>query len=298
MDDRISVSVEQVKGLIADQFPELRNLTLSPITPGGWNNRSFRLGQDLVVRLPAAERYQAQVGRERLGMQKLPSGLPVDTPRFFAKGKPGQGYPYEWSILHWVEGTALDAEAQIVDPGLADEIGQFLSALHQAKPPANLAADVDNFYRGGALSHYDGETRRALQHVPQAKRVLFTQLWEQALSSAWQSAPVWVHGDIAPGNLLAKDGHLCGVIDFSMVAAGDPASDLAIAWTHMDVTCRERFVSTLSLDQECWQRARGWALWKAAIVLAGEAAPAAHVAVSKRVLDTLISDVRIGNTKG
>lgn len=99
-----------------------------------------------------------------------------------------------------------------------------------------------------------------------------------------------MHGDIAPGNLLTTKGRLSGVIDFGLMAVGDPACDLVIAWTHLDKACRKEFASALPLGLACWQRAMGWAMWKAAIVLAGEAAPAEQTVVAKRVLDLLAED--------
>lgn len=49
------------------------------------------------------------------------------------------------------------------------------------------------------------------------------------------------------------------------MAVGDPACDLAIAWTLLNDKSREIFKSHLSLDEDTWARARGWALWKALI---------------------------------
>ena len=91
---------------------------------------------------------------------------------------------------------------------------------------------------------------------------------DAALQSRWQAAPVWLHGDVAAGNLLTVDGVLAAVIDFGCSAVGDPACDLVVAWTLLSAPGRAAFRSAIELDEQTWARARGWALWKAAITLA------------------------------
>jgi len=96
-----------------------------------------------------------------------------------------------------------------------------------------------------------------------------TEIWERALASRWTQSPVWVHGDISEGNLLVRDGKLSAVIDFGSSGVGDPACDLVIAWTFLDKPAAQAFRDRLSLDAATWERARGWCLWKALIVVAG-----------------------------
>lgn len=88
------------------------------------------------------------------------------------------------------------------------------------------------------------------------------KLWADALSSQWENKPVWVHGDIAIGNLLVKDGKLKAIIDFGQLAIGDPACDLTIAWNLFSGKSRETFKKALALDKDTWVRAIGWAFWK------------------------------------
>jgi aminoglycoside phosphotransferase (APT) family kinase protein len=96
-----------------------------------------------------------------------------------------------------------------------------------------------------------------------------TEVWETALATNWHGSPVWVHGDISAGNLLVKERRLSAVIDFGMLAVGDPACDLAIAWTLFKRETREAFRRELSLDAGAWARGRAWALWKALIITVG-----------------------------
>lgn len=81
---------------------------------------------------------------------------------------------------------------------------------------------------------------------------------------------VWVHGDVTPTNLLVREGRLSAVIDFGAMAVGDPACDLMIAWTFFGGAERSVFRDALGLDDGTWERGRGWALWKALLVLDDE----------------------------
>ena len=133
-------------------------------------------------------------------------------------------------------------------------------------PASGPPAGPHNFHRGGDLGIYSAETVAAIAELAdEIDGNVATAIWNEALSSHWVRPPVWVHGDIAPGNLLVADGQLVAVIDFGTAAIGDPACDLVIAWNFLHGEARARFRTALPLDDTTWQRARGWALWKALI---------------------------------
>lgn len=120
-----------------------------------------------------------------------------------------------------------------------------------------------NFHRGGRLAAYASEMNQAIPKITDRKeREVAEKLWSEALLSQWSKAPVWVHGDIAVGNILVREGKLAAVIDFEQLAIGDPACDLAIAWNFFAGESRKQFKKTVSLDQNTWVRALGWTLWK------------------------------------
>jgi len=157
-------------------------------------------------------------------------------------------------------------------PEFAASLGQFLRQMHGVSSTNGPSSGSHNFYRGGSLLTYDEEGRRAISAL--AGKVDFDRasaVWQAATRAHWTGQPVWVHGDLSLGNLLMTDGRLCAVIDFGQMCAGDPACDLAIAWTLFRGESREVFKSTLDLDADTWNRGRGWALWKAVIVAAGMA---------------------------
>ncbi len=269
-DPTISIDADLVERLVRAQFPQWSDLPVSAVEPGGWDNRTFRLGDTLSVRLPSAERYVAQVAKEHAWLPRLAPHLSVTIPLPVARGEPGEGYPWPWSVYRWIEGETARVERIDDLDRFARSVAGFLEALHRIDARDGPPAGAHNFHRGGDLAVYDSQTRAAIAAL--AGRIddaAAGELWSTAVGSRWQAAPVWVHGDIAHGNLLVRDGRLCAVIDFGSSAVGDPACDLVIAWTMFSGANRAAFRAALPFDGDTWARARGWALWKAVITVAG-----------------------------
>ncbi len=267
--DEKSIGVPLVQRLVSAQFPQWAELPIRPVRFDGWDNRTFRLGEDMSVRLPSAEGYVAQVEKEHRWLPRLAPRLPLRIPVPLAQGAPGEGYPWPWSIYRWLEGESA-AVAPISDlPRFASALAHFLTALQQIDPAEGSAPGPHNFYRGAPVAVYDAETRRALSVLNgEVDTHAATAVWEVALRSTCQSTPVWFHGDVASGNLLVRGGRLCAVIDFGCSGVGDPACNLTIAWTLLSGESRTAFRAGLTLDDATWARARGWALWKGLITLA------------------------------
>ena len=272
MDDRIVVSTEQVRALVGSQFPQWAGLNIRPVELSGWDNRSFRLGDEMLIRMPSAARYVAQVEKEHRWLPALAPLLPFPIPAPLALGQPGQGYPFRWSVYRWLEGEPLARYLDRVDLStIAVDVAAFLRALHGVDASDGPPAGAHNFHRGGSLSVYDGEAKAsAVRLADEVDQALAMEIWQLALSSHWRKQGVWVHGDIAEGNLLVKDGRLSAIIDFGSSGVGDASSDLILAWNVLDAESRAVFRRALELDEATWQRGRGWALWKALIVLDAE----------------------------
>lgn len=275
MVERVKVDEAMVAALVADQFPQWADLPVRRVRPGGWDNRTFRLGEALLVRMPAAAHYIAQVEKEQTWLPRLAAQLPLPIPAPVGVGAPGCGYPFPWSICAWIEGETL-AAVQDLDHGLlAEDLADFLRALHAIDPAGGPAAGAHNFHRGGDLAVYEGQTRAAEETLgDQIDGAAALALWDAALATRWDRPPVWIHGDVASGNLLVENGRLAAVIDFGTCGVGDPACDLAFAWTYLDDRGRDLFRQRLGLDDDTWLRGQAWALWKALIVVAG--APGVH----------------------
>ncbi|MDA1073906.1 MAG: phosphotransferase [Proteobacteria bacterium] len=207
-DTPVRIDSALVKLLVESQFPVWADLPVTPVALSGWDNRTFHLGERMIVRLPSGRHYAAAVA-----------------PR---------------------------------------------SGQHS--------------FRGGSLKIWDRQARSALAVLgDKIDTDRATAIWDAALNAPFTDEPVWYHGDIAAGNLLVRDGRLCAVIDFGGLAVGDPACDLAIAWTLLDATSRAAFRARLDVSDAIWARGRGWVLWKGMIILANlietnviEAASAEH----------------------
>lgn len=278
MDGRAGISADLVKRLVASQFPQWSELPVTPVEVDGWDNRTYRLGTELTVRLPTAEYYTPAVDKEDRWLPVLAPRLPLPIPVPVARGEPGEGYPFRWSVRRWLEGepARVDNIGDLTE--LAETLAEFLLALQGIDAAGGPAAGAHSFYRGASLAHYDAETRSLLSTVDERA----AGVWETALKSTWDGPPMWFHGDVAAGNLLVRDGKLAAVIDFGTCGVGDPACDLVIAWTLFSGASREAFRESVRQDAGTWARARGWVLWKSLISL--DSAPAVNLRILQDVL--------------
>ncbi|MCZ2816894.1 aminoglycoside phosphotransferase family protein [Modestobacter sp. VKM Ac-2984] len=266
------IDVPLVRRLVESQFPEWAHLPVVPVRPGGWDNRAFRLGAEMLVRLPSAAAYAGQVDKEQTWLPRLAPRLPLPIPVPLGQGVPGAGFPWPWSVYRWLEGTDASA-APVADLStFATDLAGFLAALQQVDPTDGPPAGSHSWFRGAPLSHYATETHAAIEALGDAidGRVA-TAVWAAATATSWDRPPRWFHGDVAAGNLLVRDGQLAAVLDFGTCGVGDPACDLVVAWTLFSDRSRAAFRAGLDLDEGTWARGRAWALWKAVIVYAGAA---------------------------
>lgn len=272
-----------VRRLVAGQFPDWADLPVQAIDPQGHDNRTFRLGAGLSVRLPSALRYAGQVAKEQRWLPVLAEGLPVAIPEPVAQGHPAEGFPFDWSVYRWLPGRPASPADDL--PQLATDLARVLRGLQALPASDGPAAGTQNFHRGGDLRVYDAETRPRIDRLaPQHDSSAARAIWDRALVSAWQHAPVWLHGDIAEGNLLVEDGRLSALINWGNCGTGDPSADLAIGWSLFDAPARAVFRLAFRFDDETWDRARGWALWKALSRLDEGAGPCAATCLA-RLLD-------------
>ena len=279
----MDITVDLAKKLIFEQFPQWSHLEIKPVKNSGHDNRTFHLGDDLTIRLPSGKEYEPQIQKEAKWLPVLAQhlSLPITAP--VAKGKPTPEYPLAWSINRWLVGETV-THTNVDLQKFAIELARFLKELEAINAENGPQAGAHNFYRGGDLAVYIEEFEQALTQLPAGpQRNHYQDIWTTALATKWEKKPVWVHGDIAVGNLLVNDGHLSGVIDFGILGTGDPACDLVMAWTFFDSKTRKAFKEEMGLDDTTWQRGKAWALWKALIT--------PDDAVSKKVLvDMLAAD--------
>mgnify|MGYP001064754964 CR=1 FL=1 len=224
----------------------------------------------MLVRLPSAEGYAAQVPKEQKWLPILNINLNIQIPIPLHLGKPNENFPWHWSIYQFIPGESAN-HLKLTNSEkceLANDLANFSKSLHKAPTEGAPKGGLHNYYRGCHPSVYDKAARKdinTLAHMIDADKAVKT--WEKALNSIWRTTPVWVHGDLAIGNLLIQNRKLCAVIDFGCMAVGDPACDLVMAWTYFDGEARQIFQNALDMEIDVWDRAKGWALWKAAFEL-------------------------------
>jgi len=235
------------------------------------------------VRLPSAVEYALAVDKDHRWLPELAPQLPLPIPVPLERGEPGAGYPYAWSVYRWLDGEPASID-RIADPvRFALDLAGFLSALQGIDPTDGPLPGLHNWFRGGTLRTFDGEVQRALTTLDGHIDVdLARDIWTSALDASWDGARTWFHGDVAQGNLLLKNGRLTAVIDFGTCGVGDPACDLAIAWTLLTAEGRAAFRERLSVDAAMWARGRGWALWKTLAACARTVGRADEEATSAR----------------
>lgn len=285
---KFDVSVALVERLVAKQFPQWSGLAVTPVAMDGWDNWTFRLGGALKVRLPSAEGYVPQAEKEARWLPVLAPHLPLPIPVPVALGVPGEGYPWPWSAYRWLVGDVVRRETVSDRVMLARDVAGLLRALQAIDATSGPAAGAQSFFRGGDIAVYADEARRCIAKLgDRIDGAGASAVIDAAVAARFAGPPVWVHGDVAIGNLLATDGRLSAVLDFGCSAVGDPACDLVLAWTFLDGESRAVFQAEAPGDAGTWARARGWALWKALIILA---AGMSHI-TTERAAEAVAADV-------
>nr|WP_255769364.1 aminoglycoside phosphotransferase family protein [Maritalea mediterranea] len=274
--------------MIERQFPGLSHLPVRPVSKQGWDNRTFRLGNNLAVRLPSEAGYAAAVKKEATALAALGPYLPVDIPKVYALGEPSEVYPLPWSIRHWLDGETLENAPPSDRTRFATQLATILIALRTAAPDNALGAGEHSFHRGCHPNIYEDRVIKSLNILnDQVDANACWQIWQITTQSQWLEAPVWIHGDIAVGNILMSKDQITALIDFGTCGVGDPACDYAIAWTYFNADERPHFKETLHIDEDTWHRAKAWALWKALVTLAGLSSPDENGVQAKALAEVL-----------
>jgi aminoglycoside phosphotransferase (APT) family kinase protein len=297
--DEVETDVALVRRLLAAQFPQWVGLPIEPVISTGTDNALYRLGDDMVARLPRIHWAVADVEKDHRWLPRLAPLLPLPIPLPLAKGEPGQGYPWHWSVCRWLEGENATLE-RLADPRqAATDLAQFIAALQQLDPTGGPQAGEQNSFRGAPLAQRDTHTREAIHALDgMFDAAAMTAAWDIALQAPmWHGPPVWVHGDLSPGNLLVAQGKLSAVIDFGCLGIGDPACDLMVAWTLFSGESREALRAALSVDDATWARGRGWALsWALIFIPYYLNTNPVGVGIARRTVDQVLADHQ-GNSR-
>ena len=268
-DGEVAIDGALVRRLVDSQFPQWARLPLQRVPSAGTDNVLHRLGDELVVRLPRIESVTEQADKEHRWLPRLAPLLPLGIPTPVARGSPGEGYPWRWSVYRWLPGESATVGSAVdpIESGRA--LGEFIVALQRIDPDGGPPPGEHNFHRGSPLPTRDPQTREAIAALDGLiDTAATTRAWQAALDApTWAGPPVWIHGDLHSGNVLVDRGTVSAVIDFGGLAVADPACDLMAAWTYLPADGREVFREAVSGTDAAWARGRGWALSMALIAL-------------------------------
>lgn len=279
----IAADEDLVARLLAEQHPDL---TGEPrLVSDGWDNRLFRLGDALAVRIPRREAAAHLIEHEQAMLPAIAARVGVPVPAPVRVGVPSATFPWPWSVVRWfdgVDGASLGADARA---GLAEPLAGFVGQLAVPAPDAPR-----NPVRGVPLADRHEVVRLRLRSLAGRREVAdLEQAWRDALDAApWAGPPLLLHGDLHPGNLLVDaQGGLAAVVDFGDVTSGDPATDLATAWLTFDGEGRESFRRALPSppDAATWRRARGWAVAMASALATASDDNPRMAAIARHALD-------------
>lgn len=291
-DNEQKIDLELVSSLLKAQCSKWANLDLKPIPSSGTDHALFRLGEKYVVRMPRIEwspgSVENGINKEYLWVPQLAQYLKTSISEPIFKGSANEHYPWPWSITKWNEGHNPNFEKENEYEKLAIDLACFLNELHHI----NLSEPGPLSRRGAPLKNQDNETKQALKALENDMNTKpIASLWEKLSNTpSWSHKPVWIHGDLLPGNILIENNRLSAVIDFADVGMGDPACDLIVAWSLLNAHSRAIFRAHLTnIDEHTWERGQGWALSIALIILPYyKNTNPVLTAVAKRIIDQLL----------
>jgi aminoglycoside phosphotransferase (APT) family kinase protein len=285
--DEVDIDASLVKRLITKQFPKYAYLPVHAIRSTATVNAIYRLGDHLYARLPRVEEWARDLDKEWRWLPGLAPRLSLQVPQPVDKGRPTSSYPFSWAIYGWIEGRPYSDELVEDEQRAARDLARFVARLRLIDP---VGAP-----RGGRkpLRELDALTRAAIESSRDVIDVeAAIDAWELALGApAWRGMPVWIHADLLRPNLLVRDGRIRAVIDFGGVGVGDPAADVIPAWAVFGRAGRTAFREALDVDAGTWNRARGFALHQAAMIIPyyAETNPE-FVALAKRTVEQILAD--------
>ncbi len=257
--DEIGVDTALVRRLLAEQFPRYADLPVSMVRSTGTVNAICRLGQSLCVRLPRVAAWAGSLDRECTWLPRIAAHVSLAVPEPVARGRPTGWYPFPWAIYRWIDGSPYREDLIDDERVAAGHLASFVRELRMI--------DEEGAPRGGRapLAELDTVTQAAIDEARSgidADAAL--SAWRRCLQARpWDGRHVWIHADLLRSNLLVRGGRLSAVLDFGSAGVGDPAMDVVPAWSVFNAPGRDAYRHALRVDDNTWERARGYALHQA-----------------------------------
>lgn len=214
--DEVESDPSLVQRLVAGRFPEWADLPVVPVFPLGTDNANFRLGEEMLVRLPRQPHKVAPLERE---LEWLPvfAALPLPVPAPLGRGEPAEGFPFPWGVFTWVDGENIPVEE--VAPEAAADLAELILALRwldatNAPPGLRRGSlrELDDWVRSGVAKLSDGHDGAGLLAA-----------WEECVDlPPWDGPPTWCHCDLDLRNVVFRAGRPSGVLDWGWARSRRP----------------------------------------------------------------------------
>jgi len=267
-ENEIAVDEVVVRSLLREQCPQWAELPLAP-AGAGTDNTMYRLGDEFLVRHPRTAEKAASLRKEWRWLPRFAPLLTVPIPEPVYSGSPGSGFPLEWSIYRRIDGSVVGPESVADWATFGSDLAAFVRELHRVDLMGQTRAGDLRNYRGGRLQGgpRNWRVKYVAENFAHCRRLLGSRLDLDALEQMWLEAlalpdpsgrQVWLHGDLKPANLLARNGKLHAVIDFGALSVGFPDAEHATLWD-VPAPARQAYRNALDIDDLTWTRARAWA---------------------------------------
>ena len=263
-ENEIRVDEAVVRSLLREQRPEWADLPVSS-AGAGTDNRMYRLGDQLLMRLPRTPDNAEAVRKEQTWLPRLAPHLPCRIPEPVHGGTPSSEFPLAWSVYRWIDGDEAGPGSVTDWSAFGVGLAAIVQRLHAIPLMGATRQGELSWYRGGGLHACDRwisgcfDVCRTIQGLDLDIGQL-RQLWQSALALPEPSGrQVWLHGDLKPSNLLVQQGKLTAVIDFGGLSVGFPDAEHSPLWD-LPPAARQAYWDAMGLDDVTWLRARAWAI--------------------------------------
>jgi aminoglycoside phosphotransferase (APT) family kinase protein len=292
--NQLTISLETVRELVNEQFPEWRGLPIRSFLSQGTVNAIFRIGDHLAARFPlqpgdvgATRRWleaEAEAARELVGRTRFATPEPV------ALGEPGAGYPLPWAVQTWLPGVVATDEDPCASVAFAHDLAELIGGVRAIDTRGRTFSGGG---RGGDLQSHDAWMETCFRHSEQLLDVArLRRNWVVMRSLPRGTAQdLMTHGDLIPGNVLVSSGRLAGVLDVGGLGPADPAVDLVSAWHLLEAGPRQALRADLGCGDLEWERGKAWAFEQAmgAVWYYRESNPAMS-RMGQRTLERILAD--------
>ncbi|MBB5937263.1 aminoglycoside phosphotransferase family protein [Streptomyces zagrosensis] len=264
-EDEIPVDEAVIRSLLREQRPEWATLPIAP-AGAGTDNTMYRLGDQLLMRLPRTPHNAQAVRKEQTWLPRMAPHLPCRIPEPVHAGTPGSAFPLAWSVYRWIDGDEAGPGSVTNWAAFGSDLATIVQSLHSIPLMGATRQGGLSWYRGGGLHACERwisecfDTCRTIQGGLNLDIAYLQHLWQSALALPEPSARHgWLHGDLKPTNLLVQRGKLHAVIDFGGLSVGFPDAEHSPVWD-LPPKARQAYWDAMSLDDATWLRARAWAI--------------------------------------